>query len=605
MTLFLAYASVALALLSGLLALAGEYRGSLGVVASFFPRALQPAKTGLAPHRLPHAWRRLVFILLTASGGLAVIAGAAQLYAGTVVVDQLPFGLPWLRWHVRFDTVSAFFFLVLGLGVIAAGIYGSGYTRQFAGQYSFGALGGFTGLFVAGMEGVLLADDAYFFVIAWEAMTVSSYFLVVYQHEHASHRKAAFLYLLMGEVGAIAIILAFGVLAAVSHSFAFDAWRETHVAPMWGTIAFLLALTGFGMKAGLVPLHAWLPEAHPAAPAHISGLMSGVMLKMAVYGLLRFAFDLLGDVQWYWGVITLLLGTGSAVLGILYAVVQNDLKRLLAYSSIENLGIVFIGIGLSMIFIGKGHVQLGLIGLVAALYHVLNHSLFKNLLFLVAGSVVHQTHRHELERLGGLIKRMPVTAALFLLGCVAIAGLPPLNGFVSEWLTFQAALQAASVIDNGIVRAMISVAAAVLAFTAAVAGACFVKLYGIAFLGQPRGRHAAHAREVSHRGMLWAPGLLAGLCLLLGVLPTWVLDAMRPVTRQLLGDTLNSASAQGWLWLTPGGISTASYSAPLVLLAMAAAWWALRRLEHGKQSIAIRRAPAWDCGFGGLSPRMQ
>jgi NADH:ubiquinone oxidoreductase subunit 5 (subunit L)/multisubunit Na+/H+ antiporter MnhA subunit len=286
-------------------------------------------------------------------------------------------------------------------------------------------------------------------------------------------------------------------------------------------------------------------------------------------------------------------------------VVQSDLKRLLAYSSIENLGVVFMGLGLSMVFIGKGQVQLGLIGLVAALYHVLNHSLFKNLLFLAAGSVVHQTHQRDIEHMGGLIKRMPVTAGLFLMGSVAIAGLPPLNGFVSEWLTFQAALQAASVIDDGILRGMVSVAAATLAFTAAVAAACFVKLYGVAFLGQPRERRSAHAREASYAGMLWAPGMLAGLCLLLGVLPTWVLDAMRPITRQLLGETLHSASAQGWLWLTPGGVSTASYSAPLVLLAMALAWWFLRRLEHRGPDAAVRRAPAWDCGFGGLSPRMQ
>ncbi|QJD30676.1 hydrogenase 4 subunit B [Methylococcus geothermalis] len=611
MTLFLAYASVLAALFSGLLAMLAEHRAAwarqtrraAGLIRTPFPASL--ALTESHPQRLPHAWRRWVFALLTASGVLALAAGGLQLHAGTAVADQLPWGLPWLQWHVRFDTLSAFFFVVLGLGVIAAGVYGPGYARQFAGQYSFGALGLFTGLFVAGMEGVLLADDAYVFVIAWEVMTVSSYFLVAYQHEHASHRRAAFLYLLMGEVGAIAIILAFGILAAVSHSFAFDVWRDTHVTPSWGTGAFLLALAGFGMKAGLVPLHAWLPEAHPAAPAHISGLMSGVMLKIAVYGLLRFAFDLLGDVQWYWGAIVLGLGTGSAVLGILYAVVQSDVKRLLAYSSIENLGIVFMGMGLAMVFIGKGHGQLGLVGLVAALYHVLNHSLFKNLLFLTAGSVVHQTHQHDLEHMGGLIKRMPVTAGLFLMGSVAIAGLPPLNGFVSEWLTFQAALQAASVIDNGILRSMVSVAAAILAFTAAVAAACFVKLYGVAFLGQPRERQAAHAREVAHSGMLWAPGFLAGLCLLLGVLPTWVLDALRPVTRPLLGETLSSASARGWLWLTPGGVSTASYSAPLVLLAMAMAWWFLRRLEHGDRGAAVRRAPAWDCGFGGLSPRMQ
>jgi hydrogenase-4 component B len=328
------------------------------------------------------------------------------------------------------------------------------------------------------------------------------------------------------------------------------------------------------------------------------------MLKVAIYGLIRFAFDLLGDVQWQWGLLVLILGTASAVLGVLYALQQNNLKRLLAYSSIENIGIIAMGLGLSMIFLGTGHAELGVIGLLAALYHVLNHSVFKCLLFLTVGSVLHQTHEHDLDRLGGLIKRMPKTAVLALIGCVAISALPPLNGFVSEWLTFQAALQASS-LESGVLRSVIPVTAAVLAFTGAVAAATFAKFYGVGFLGLPRGKHAAHAHEVAHPGMLAGPAILAGLCVLLGVLPTPVIRALEPISQLLLGQTLPSASAEGWLWLTPGTQSVASYSAVLVVLGLFLAWWSIRRLTQRWSPREVRRGQPWDCGFGGLTPRMQ
>ncbi|MDD5035619.1 MAG: hydrogenase 4 subunit B, partial [Methylococcaceae bacterium] len=453
-------------------------------------------------------------------------------------------------------------------------------------------------------ELVLLADDAFFFMIGWELMSVASYFLVAYQHEHPANRRAAFLYLLMAEVGALAIILGFGVLAGFSGNFTFESMRPTHLSSGWGTVAFVLALFGFGMKAGLVPIHAWLPEAHPVAPSHISALMSGVMLKIAVYGLIRFAFDLLGDVQWQWGLSVLILGTGSAVLGVLYAVVQTNLKRLLAYSSVENIGIIFMGLGLAMIFLGRDHAQLGVIGLMAALYHMLNHALFKSLLFLCAGSVLHQTHEQDLEHMGGLIKRMPKTSVIFLIGCIAISALPPLNGFVSEWLVFQTALQASS-LHSGVLRSVIPVTAAVLALTGAVAAMAFVKLYGVAFLGKPRSHHAAHAREVAHPGMLAGPGLLALLCLLLGLFPSAVIDALDNVSQLLIGQSLPSASARGWLWLTPGSSEMASYAPILVLLAVTATAWGAWKLANHKDSLPVRRAPPWDCGFGGLSPKMQ
>jgi len=595
MPLTLAYLSVLLALGSGAIALLAE-------VYSASRRSSHIALT----RRKSGSWsQRSIFSLLTLSGAAAMIGGMLTLLGPEILHDQLPLGLPWMHWQVRMDALSGFFLATIGIGVIAVSFYGPGYVLEYrSNQHPMWLLGLCTGLFIAGMELVLLADDAFFFVMAWELMSVSSYFLVAFQHEHADNRRAAFLYLLMAVIGAIAIILAFGVLASFSHGFGFDGFRNTPLSHFWGTTAFLLALLGFGMKAGLVPGHAWLPEAHPVAPSHISALMSGVMLKVAIYGLLRFAFDLLGDVHWQWGMMVLVSGTASAVLGVLYAFQQHEIKRLLAYSSIENMGIIAMGIGLSMIFMGTGHGELASLGLLAALYHVLNHSVFKNLLFLTAGSVLHQTHETSLDHLGGLIRRMPKTAALTLLGCVAISALPPLNGFVSEWLTFQAALHASS-LESGVLRSMIPVAAAALAFTGAIAAATFIKYFGIGFLGLPRRHHAAHAREVTHFGMLAGPALLAVLCVALGVIPTLIIRALAPITLMLLGTTLPGSAADGWLWLSPGTVREASFSAPFLLLGLSLAWLTVRGFTFGMNHQPPRRGPAWDCGFGGLNARMQ
>ena len=609
MTLFLAYLSVAAALTSALAALLANRRSGLERLARAlsrrWPNAVARVEWVLAEARYAELHRRSLFVLLGLSGLSAVLAGAGALLAGSVLVDTLPFGLPWLSWHIRLDPLSGFFLCVLGLPLIAVSLYGPGYVREFErGKHSLAALGLFTGLFVAGMELVLLADDAFLFMIAWELMSVASYFLVAYQHEHAANRRAAFLYLLMAEIGAIAIILAYGVLAGLGGGLTFEALRGAALTPLWASIAFVLALVGFGMKAGLVPLHAWLPEAHPVAPSHISALMSGVMLKIAVYGFIRFTFDLLDQILWQWGVLVLLVGSASAVLGILYALQQQNLKRLLAYSSVENIGIVFIALGLALIFQSSGQTQLGTLGLVAGLLHCLNHALFKSLLFLGAGAILHQTHEQSLENMGGLIHRMPKLAAVFLVGTLSIAALPPLNGFVSEWLIFQTALQAGG-LESGVLRSLIPTASAVLALTSALAATCFVKVYGVAFLGLPRSQHIAHAREVHHRGMLAGPALLAACCMLFGVLPTPLINGMGKLTQQLTGFALPNVSALGWLWLTPVSPEVASYAPALVLVGTVAVGWLCYHFLYRRTGFEPRRAEPWDCGFGGLTPRMQ
>jgi hydrogenase-4 component B len=617
MTLSLAFLSILMALLSAGVSLCTERRETLlnGINRLRNYPVMQILRSDKATEWLDrffepsyYAWflRHLPFILLGISGAAALLAGAIQLTGDFTSSTTLPLGLPWLSWHVRIDSLSGFFFCVLGLPLIAVSLFGPGYVREFEHNkaHALAILGFFTGLFVAGMEMVLLADDAFFFMIAWEWMSVASYFLVAYQHEQPSNRRASFLYLLMAEIGALCIILAFGVLVAFAGGFNFDALRDVELTPVWATVAFILALFGFGMKAGLMPVHAWLPEAHPAAPSHISALMSGVMLKIAVYGFLRFVLDLLPETFWQWGVLVLMIGATSAVLGILYALQQQNLKRLLAYSSVENVGIIFTSLGLALIFFSTGQPQFGALGLLAALLHSFNHAIFKTLLFLGAGAILHQTHEISLEKMGGLIHRMPKLAVLFLVGTLSISALPPLNGFVSEWLALQAALQATH-LESGVLRSLIPTAAAALALTSALGAACFVKVYGVAFLGLPRSPHIAHANEVNDQGMLAGPALLAAFCLLVGIFPMPLIDGIRGVIENLTGAVLPKVTALGWLWITPVDAKMASYSPALVLISFlivgALCYYWLYRRNH----IKPRRAEPWDCGFGGLNAGMQ
>jgi Formate hydrogenlyase subunit 3/Multisubunit Na+/H+ antiporter, MnhD subunit len=584
--------------------------------------SLISAAAALVADRYPAVLKYGSFPLLGVSGLAACAAGGEALLAMATHTAQLPLGLPWLPWQVRLDPLAGFFLILIGLIVSALALYGPGHVREFEhSRHPLAPLGIFTGLFVAGMLLVVLSDDAFMFMVAWELMSLSSYFLVAYQHDNPANRRAAFLYLLMAHIGALAILLGFGVLASFGAGFGFDAMREVTLSPVWADVAFGLALLGFGMKAGLVPLHAWLPEAHPVAPSHISALMSGVMLKVAVYGFVRFAFDLIGAVHWSWGVVALLAGSVSALLGVLYALMQHDLKRLLAYHSVENIGIIFVGLGLALVFLSTGHPTLGSLGLIAALFHCLNHAVFKSLLFMGAGAIVQHSHERDLEHMGGLLRRMPYTGFFFLVGCISISALPPFNGFASEWLTFQAALQG-GVLESGVLRIVIPVSAAMLALTSALAAACFVKVYGVAFLGQARTRHIRHAREADI-GMRSAQGLLALLCLLLGVFAGAVIDALNAIPHWLTGAQLPQAAAHGWLWLTPavapqqavalpqtGALpqavpEVASYSAPLVLVGIGLAWLLSYLLLHPRGKWVARRAPPWDCGFGPLSARMQ
>ncbi|MGC2061828.1 MAG: hydrogenase 4 subunit B [Thermodesulfovibrionales bacterium] len=544
----------------------------------------------------------LASVMTTAAGIMAVWSGATEQFI-------LLIGLPDLPFHLRLDPLAGFFLTVIGLLSAFVSLYSAGYLKGFSGHRPVTRLVVFYCLFLAGMFMVVLADDALFFLISWEVMAAASYFLVMFEDERPENRRAALLYLVVAHVGAIAILLSFGVMAGIATGFesfsgyTFDAMRHATFPLPWATAAFLLAFFGFAAKAGMVPLHVWLPEAHPVAPSNVSALMSGVMLKTAIYGIIRITFDLLRVFPWWWGAIVLFLGIVSAVMGILYAVMEKDLKRLLAYSSVENIGIILVGIGLSMVFSSFKLPVLAALALTAALYHVVNHAMFKGLLFMGAGAVLHATHERNMEHMGGLIHRMPWTAALFLVGCVSISALPPFNGFVSEWLLFQAFLLSPS-LPSPLMKLFMPLGAALLALTAALAAATFVKAFGVSFLGQWRGQrqHEIHEADWSMRSGMT---LAAFACLFLGIFPTVFIDWMDIVPEQLVGGKLSmSATASGWMWLTPVAQDRASYSGFLVFIGAILVYGIVYVVLHVRPG-RIHRGPVWDCGFEKLTNRMQ
>ncbi len=550
--------------------------------------------------------RCLLFPLIT---GLSVLMAGAGFWAlqGGAQTLVLPMGLPGMPFHLRLDVLSAFFLTLLGLAGSGISAYATGYFRHMAETRAgdFQRLILLYALFLASMGMVLVADDAYFFMVAWEGMALSSYFLVTTDHEIPAIREAGFLYLLMAHLGAIALLLCFGLLqSGAGGDYAFATLRHHSLTGFWSSMTFLLALIGFGAKAGLLPLHSWLPEAHPAAPSPVSALMSGIMLKMALYGLLRVLFDLLGQPLWWWGALLVGLGSLTALFGVLFAAVQSDIKRLLAWSSVENMGLILSGLGLTLLFHGAGQETVAALALAAVLYHALNHALFKGLLFLGAGSVLHATAERNMAKLGGLIRVMPWVAGLSLVGILSLAGLPPFNGFVSEWLLLQAYLLRPD-LPQPWLNMILPLGAAVLALVGALAGFAMVKFYGIVFLGQTRGLVLGEVHDIG----LWerfGMGWMALGCVLLGLFPSSVILQLDTVTHALVGQGLGASAARhGWLWVTPVAASRASYS-PLILFAVIVVsvgltFLGVRRFFHGRW----RRAPAWDCGYPFQTARMQ
>ncbi|HEY5581163.1 MAG TPA: hydrogenase 4 subunit B, partial [Rhodoferax sp.] len=450
---------------------------------------------------------RLVAVVLFPAGGLValLLLGVGVSAAFSVPeVAVLPIGLPQLPFHLRLDSLSAFFLIVIGGVGAGVSAFAAGYFRQGEGTPP-GLICLEYHIFLASIAMVVIADDAYAFMVVWETMAFSSFFLVIANHRIPEIRFAGYLYMLVAHIGALGILLCFGVLQANTGNYTFANMRAQHLSPFWGSVAFVLAVFGFGAKAGILPLHAWLPEAHPAAPSPFSALMSGVMLKIALYGILRVSFDLLQTKIWWWGVMLMAVGLATALFGVVFSTVQVEMKRLLAYSSIENVGLICTGFGLSLLFSSYGMHALAALALTAALYHLLSHAFFKSLLFCSTGAVLHATGERSLGKLGGLMRYMPWVAWPTLIGVLACAGLPPFGGFIAEWLLLQSFLFTSG-LPSSVLNMLVPVLAALIALIAALSGYTMVKYFGVIFLGQPREEKLSGAHDAGtweRVGMLW------------------------------------------------------------------------------------------------------
>jgi formate hydrogenlyase subunit 3/multisubunit Na+/H+ antiporter MnhD subunit len=556
--------------------------------------ALAPALKGSASRIIVYGWTFAV------SAAATVAALLYLLLSDAVQEVTLPLGLPWLGAHFRLDALAAFFLIVVNFGAATASLYALGYGRH---ERAPQRVLPFYTLFLAGMNLVIIADDAFSFLFTWEFMSLSSWALVMAHDQLRENLRAGYVYLVMASFGTLALLLAFGLLAGPDGNYAFAAMRDAHPSPALAALVLVLVLVGTGSKAGLVPLHVWLPLAHPAAPSHVSALMSGVMTKVAVYAFVRIVFDLLGSPAWWWSMVVLALAGVTCTMGVLYALMQHDLKRLLAYHTVENIGIIFIGLGLALAFEAHGLIWAAALAFTAAMLHVFNHSLFKSLLFFGAGAVLNATHERDMEHLGGLIHRMPYTAFLFLVGCVAISALPPLNGFVSEWLTFQAILISPQLPSWGL-KFLVPAVGALLALSAALAAACFVKAFGVTFQGRPRTLAAERAHETD-RFSLAAMFIVAALCLIAGTFAGFFIDALAPVARAMVGASMPSQAGDPQFSIVPIAESRSSYNGLLVFLFMLLSGSFAAAAIHRLASDKLRRAPAWDCGYPDASPATQ
>jgi hydrogenase-4 component B len=568
----------------------------LWCVAGFLAVAVLAAALGRRPQATPLVYAACCAVALIALGAALVrlVAGGSD---GAVV---LPIGLPGLGAHLRMDALAAFFLLVVNLGGAAASLYAVGHGRH---ETAPRRVLPFVPAYLAGMNLTVLADDAFTFLLAFEFMSLASWALVMAHHRDPANARAGYIYLVMAAFSTLCLLLAFGLLAGPDGHYAFAAMRAAAPGPMIAALVLALAILGAGSKAGLVPLHVWLPLAHPAAPSHVSALMSGVMTKVAVYAFVRIVFDLSGPPAWWASIPVLALAGLTTVLGVLYALMQHDLKRLLAYHTVENIGIIFIGLGLALAFRADGLGLAAALALTAALFHVLNHSIFKSLLFFGAGAVLEATGERDMEHLGGLIHRMPQTAVAFLIGCVAISALPPLNGFVSEWLTFQAILVSPQ-LPQWALKLMVPAVGALLALAAALAAACFVKAFGVTFLGRPRSPAAEHAHEVD-RYSLAAMMALAALCFVTGVLPGPVIDLLAPVVAPLAGGRMPVQALDPWLSIVPIAESRSSYNGAVILFFIVVSGTLTAMFIHRFATRATRRSAIWDCGYPDPTPAAQ
>lgn len=553
-----------------------------------------------------------------ALGSLMVIALALSIgFSGSELrlTSSMTSALPTQIIDFRVDGMAAFFMLIIGAVALAVSVYSIGSSSEYYGRRSIKALGLLFNLFILSMILVTASNNVFSFLVFWESMSLASFFLVIYEHEKADSIKSGMMYMVMTHLGTAFIMGSFLVIYFQTGSLSFDSFQghSSSLSPHIKDIVFVLALIGFGTKAGLVPLHTWLPQAYPSAPSNASAVMSGAMIKMAVYGLARITLDFLApnspDSAW-WGMLMVIAGSVSALIGVLYAAIEKDIKRAIAYSSVENIGIILLGFGLSVIFMSFDLKALAALALLASMYHSINHAAFKSLLFMGAGAIVFRTQTKNMELLGGLVKKMPWTALLFLLGAVAISGLPPMNGFVSEWLTMQALLSSYQ-LSNVALQISISFASIAFALTAGIALATFVRIFGISFLSRPRSKEAETAKEVP-KTMIAGMGITAALCVVLGIMP-FVATGMIASSFGLENGLTSTASPFSAITVPYGvGIdgtkAMSNLSMPGVAIMMgsvAAAVLGFVTAAGSGRKVVRRVCNTWDCGFGEINARME
>ncbi len=548
--------------------------------------------------------RPLTF-LPAAIGSVFTIIFSIDIITGTPLKLAVSNILPFFNLEIFVDGVSAFFMLIIGLVSFAVSMYSIGYSKEYETKKRISAFGFLFNIFILSMILVVSSNNAFFFLIFWEVMSLVSFFLVIYDYDKEENLKSGITYLVMTHFGTALIFVSFLLGYIQTGSFSFDSMRESSSSfPLLvKNLVFAFAFIGFGAKAGIVPLHTWLPHAHPTAPSNVSALMSAVMIKIGIYGIVRTVFDFSGlgvspDFAW-WGVLMVAAGSISAVTGVLYSVIERDIKRALAYSSIENIGIILIGLGLSVVFAAYHLVALSVLAFVASMYHTINHAVFKGLLFMGAGSVVHATHTRNIEDLGGIIKQMPWTSLLFLIGAVSIVGLPPFNGFVSEWLTLQSFLSSYQ-IPSKILQISIAFASLPFALTIGIASATFVRLFGITFLSRARSKHALNIKEVP-RSMIIGMAVLAAACILLGILASLGISLISSAFH------LSSHPSSPLDTITLQNNATPVHlSMPFVLIlfaAIAVGAFGFIRTIGGKTNKTSYGT--WDCGFGNLNEKME
>lgn len=541
--------------------------------------------------------------MIGAAAGFAL--GVSHLVSGQLLRLSTEFVLPLTGFALRLDGLSAFFLILIGVVGVPASIYGFGYSEAYEGRYSLRMIGVMFNVLLLALSLQVLADNALTFLLAWEAMSLSAYWMVLTENDQPGTVRAANWYLAMTHVGFAMLVAMFFLLSGGELTASFFAMRlgAASFTPLMRDVIFLLALFGYGTKAGIVPLHIWLPMAHPVAPSHVSAMMSSVVLKMGIYGILRVVLDLLGGGPVWWGGLILGIGAFSAILGILYALMQTDLKKLLAYSSVENIGIILIGIGAGFIFQSYGLMTLAALGFIGGMYHTINHASFKGLLFLGAGSVLHATHTRNMEELGGLIKKMPWTAFFFLVGAASISALPPLNGFISEWIIFQALLGGFTIAAPGI-SIILPVAVGMLALTSGLAAAGFVKAFGITFLALPRSHAAEHAHE-SPLSMKIGMGILALTCLGLGLAPFVVVPIIGGALNGIGGlpDTRAAFNFNVSLQTPAAFGQMSSTLVTLGLLILFVLIPLVMKILRVNQKLRV--SDSWGCGRVGQTPRME